>query len=151
MNARHAVMFALLVAAPAARLEAQESPFFGSVPQGTPAKEPVALSLKDAAARALQFNLGLLLQDESARVAHGARWTALAGNTALSAMIVNSSPPSRHTESAARTLSRSRRATSFSTRSPISWPCVSLICLSPSRSTNSRPTPCFNRAARTSA
>ena len=78
MNARHAVMIALLAAAPAARLEAQESPFFGSVPQGTPAKEPVALSLKDAAARALQFNLGLLLQEESARVAHGARWTALA-------------------------------------------------------------------------
>ncbi len=78
MNARHAVIIALLIAAPAARLEAQESPFFGSVPQGTPSAQPLALSLKDTAARALQFNLGLLLQEEAAHVAHGARRTALA-------------------------------------------------------------------------
>src|SRR5207244_2362448 len=48
----------------------------------------------------------------------------------------NSSPPSRATKSLARRTVRSRRATSTSSPSPISWPCASLICLKPSRSMN---------------
>jgi hypothetical protein len=48
------------------------------VPQGTATAEPLALSFKDTLDRALQFNLGLLLQEESRKAAHGARWEALA-------------------------------------------------------------------------
>jgi outer membrane protein TolC len=54
------------------------SPFFGSAPQGTATTAPISLSVKDAVDRALQFNLGLLLQEEEAKRAHGARWRALA-------------------------------------------------------------------------
>jgi outer membrane protein TolC len=36
------------------------------------------LSVKEAVSRALQYNLGLLLQEEAVRSAHGARWRALA-------------------------------------------------------------------------
>jgi outer membrane protein TolC len=55
------------------------SPFFGSATQGTATDTPINLSVKDAVDRALQFNLGLLLQEEEAKSAHGARWRALAG------------------------------------------------------------------------
>jgi len=54
------------------------SPFFGSASQGTASATPISLSVKDAVDRALQFNLGLLLQEEEAKRAHGARWRALA-------------------------------------------------------------------------
>lgn len=57
---------------------APPSPFMGSVPQGTATADAVPLSLKDAVTRALQYNLGLLLQEESVKAAHGARWRALA-------------------------------------------------------------------------
>ena len=50
---------------------APTSPFLGSVPQGTATAEPIPLSLKDAVNRALQFNLGLLLQEQA--VKRGAR------------------------------------------------------------------------------
>jgi outer membrane protein TolC len=56
----------------------QSSPFFGSVPKGTVTAEPLALSVKDAVQRALQNNLGLLVQEESEATARGARWRALA-------------------------------------------------------------------------
>ena len=56
----------------------QTSPFFGSVPRGTATPEPLALTVKDAVQRALQNNLGLLLQEESETSARGARWRALA-------------------------------------------------------------------------
>ena len=39
---------------------------------------PIRLSVKDAVERALEFNLGLLLQEEAVKNAHGARWRALA-------------------------------------------------------------------------
>src|SRR3954467_6230044 len=55
------------------------SPFFGSATQGTVSATPINLSVKDAVERALQFNLGLLLQEEEAKLAHGAGWRALAG------------------------------------------------------------------------
>ncbi|MBW8869093.1 MAG: TolC family protein, partial [Acidobacteria bacterium] len=54
------------------------SPFFGSASQGTASATPISLSVKDAVDRALQFNLGLLLQEEEVKRAHGARWRALA-------------------------------------------------------------------------
>ncbi|MGE4085762.1 MAG: TolC family protein [Vicinamibacterales bacterium] len=57
---------------------AASSPFRGSRPQGEPSAEPLRLSLKDTVERALQFNLGLLLQEEAASAARGARWRALA-------------------------------------------------------------------------
>jgi outer membrane protein TolC len=61
----------------AARATAQ-SPFFGSVTKGTATAESVPLTVKDAVQRALQNNLGLLLQEENAATARGARWRALA-------------------------------------------------------------------------
>ena len=55
-----------------------QGPFFGSVPKGTPTAEPLPLTVKDAVQRALQNNLGLLLQEENATTASGAKWRALA-------------------------------------------------------------------------
>ena len=73
---------AMLAAAamPAAAQSARElnDAFRGSVPQGTATAEPLPLSFKDTLDRALQFNLGLLLQEESRKAAHGARREALA-------------------------------------------------------------------------
>ena len=54
------------------------NPFSGSVPRGEVTTQPVPLSLKDAVQRALRNNLGLLLQEEAASSARGARWRALA-------------------------------------------------------------------------
>jgi outer membrane protein TolC len=54
------------------------SPFLGSAPKAEVSATPVELSVKDAVQRALQFNLGLLLQEEAVKNAHGARWRALA-------------------------------------------------------------------------
>ncbi|MEZ5287618.1 MAG: hypothetical protein R2712_23010, partial [Vicinamibacterales bacterium] len=54
------------------------STFRGSVPTGTASAEPVALTVKDAVSRALEHNLGLLVQEASADAAEGARWRALA-------------------------------------------------------------------------
>ena len=73
-----------LVGLSAGPLAAQETrptplnPFFGSVPKGTRTAEPLSLSVKDAIQRALENNLGLLLQEESESAAGGARWRALA-------------------------------------------------------------------------
>ncbi len=65
--------------APSGGAQAPETnPFFGSVPQGSVSAEPLPLSVKDAVDRALKNNLGLLLQEESASAAKGARWRALA-------------------------------------------------------------------------
>jgi len=57
---------------------APSSPFFGSIPRGTATTTPMPLSAKDAVERALQNNLGLLLQEEAATTAHGAHWRAIA-------------------------------------------------------------------------
>jgi outer membrane protein TolC len=54
------------------------NPFLGSPPQGAVSATPIGLSVKDAVDRALQFNLGLLLQEEDVKTAQGARWRALA-------------------------------------------------------------------------
>ena len=54
------------------------NPFLGSAPRGTATAGPIALSVKEAVERALRFNLGLLLQEEAVKDAHGARWRALA-------------------------------------------------------------------------
>jgi outer membrane protein TolC len=71
----------LLVSASAAAQNSRQppnNPFLGSVPKGPVTPDPLALSVKDAVQRALQNNLGLLLQEESETVARGARWRALA-------------------------------------------------------------------------
>jgi outer membrane protein TolC len=53
------------------------SPFLGGVPSGKPGPGVMPLSLKDAVDRGLKFNLGLLLAEEGARAARGARLRAL--------------------------------------------------------------------------
>ncbi|MEZ5289516.1 MAG: TolC family protein [Vicinamibacterales bacterium] len=81
---RAVVALATLLAAPplaAAQSpggSAPPSPFLGSAPRGTATAEPLALSMKEALDRALDANLGLLLQEDAARGARGARWRALA-------------------------------------------------------------------------
>jgi outer membrane protein TolC len=83
---RRAIACMVAALAIAARASAQTgdvqmgggSPFLGSPPQGTVSATPIGLSVKDAVDRALQFNLGLLLQEEEVKNAHGARWRALA-------------------------------------------------------------------------
>jgi outer membrane protein TolC len=83
MNARRfpALIAALAVAFASttarAQTTAQTNPFFGSTPQGTPTAEPLKLTLKDTITRALQYNLGLLLQQQALKAAQGARWKAL--------------------------------------------------------------------------
>ena len=81
------VLLLLAVAAPARaqapagavqQQGAPSSPFFGSVPKQPVSPEPLALSVKEAVQRALEHNLGLLLQEEAVNAAHGARWRALA-------------------------------------------------------------------------
>jgi outer membrane protein TolC len=77
------LLAAALVAAAALPSAAQSTAgaadvLHGSVPQGMATPEPLALSVKDTIDRALQFNLGLLLQEETLKSAHGARWRALA-------------------------------------------------------------------------
>ena len=56
----------LAAAAVVAALLAQQStsPYLGSVSKGTATAEPLKLSVNDAVQRALQTNLGLLLQEE---------------------------------------------------------------------------------------
>ena len=78
MKARCGALVALLALGPVT-LDAQQttSPFTGSVPKGTASAQPVPLSIKEAVKQALDNNLGLLLQEESVREAHGARWRAL--------------------------------------------------------------------------
>ncbi len=78
IRASAALVSLLALTAPAAA-QTPNNPFFGSAPQGTATAESLPLSLKDAVERALKYNLGLLLQEESVKTAHGARWRALAG------------------------------------------------------------------------
>ena len=71
----------LLVSVPGAAQSTTQSPpnpFLGSVSKGPVSPQPLALSVKDAVQRALENNLGLLLQEESETSARGARWRALA-------------------------------------------------------------------------
>jgi len=70
----------VLVGIPAAAQSTRQTPpnpFLGSVSKGAATAEPLALSVKDAVQRALENNLGLLLQEESETSARGARWRAL--------------------------------------------------------------------------
>lgn len=86
MISRQTILFStafLLISLPAAAQSTSRqgppSPFFGSVVKGAATPAPLALSVKDAVQRALESNLGLLLQEESEATAHGAHWRALAG------------------------------------------------------------------------
>lgn len=55
----------------------QTNPFLGSVPSGTATADTLALSIGDAIDGALQHNLGVLLGQQAADQARGARWVAL--------------------------------------------------------------------------
>jgi outer membrane protein TolC len=57
----------------------QTSPNSGSVPSGTASSEVLHLSLRDAIARALRYNLGQIESGENARIARGERLRALSG------------------------------------------------------------------------
>jgi outer membrane protein TolC len=59
-------------------LGASTNPFLGGLPKGEVTPQPLPLSLKDAVQRALQNNLGLLLQEQASETARGAHWRALA-------------------------------------------------------------------------
>jgi outer membrane protein TolC len=73
-------MTGLAAATVVAALLAQQppSPYLGSVSKGTVTAEPLRLSVADALQRALQANLGLLLQQENEATAGSARLRALA-------------------------------------------------------------------------
>src|SRR6476660_9466729 len=53
------------------------NPFYGSVAQGTATPDSLPLSLTEAIARGLRYNLGSLLSDQNARATRGARLVAL--------------------------------------------------------------------------
>jgi outer membrane protein TolC len=57
----------------------QTSPNSGSVPSGTASSEVLHLSLRDAIARALRYNLGQIESGENARIARGERLRTLSG------------------------------------------------------------------------
>lgn len=71
---RSAVCLALL---PAVTLLSQETRFQGSVPTGTASPTPLALTLRDAIARGLRTNLGLLVSGTASDAARGERLRAL--------------------------------------------------------------------------
>jgi len=53
------------------------NPFFGSIAQGTATTEELPVSLTEAIARGLRYNLGSLLSDQNTRATRGARLVAL--------------------------------------------------------------------------
>jgi outer membrane protein TolC len=57
---------------------APPNPYLGSVPTGSLSNQPLRLSVKEAVERALAHNLGLMLEQDTADAARGARWRALA-------------------------------------------------------------------------
>ena len=56
---------------PSVPLPPPNSPYLGGVPKGEPTPTAVPLSVKDAIARGLQANLGLLVAQEGVTDAHG--------------------------------------------------------------------------------
>ncbi len=62
---------------PGAGTVPNQSPFFGSVPEGKATNEVLPLSFKDAIDRGLRNNLGILLQSDSSLTARGERWKEL--------------------------------------------------------------------------
>lgn len=71
-------MTLLALAVAALALAQNSNPYLGSVPQGEPTAETQQLSLTDAIARGLKYNLGPVLAGENARSARAARLEALA-------------------------------------------------------------------------
>lgn len=63
--------------APAVGMETAQNPFTGSVPRGTASGEELALPLAEAIERGLKANLGLVLTDQGAAAARGARRVSL--------------------------------------------------------------------------
>ncbi len=62
---------------PVTAISAPQNPFFGSVTAGVSTTGILALSLREAVQRGLQYNLGLLLDEQSTQAERGARWQAL--------------------------------------------------------------------------
>ncbi len=60
-----------------ANYSSSQSPFLGSVPEGTASKQVLSLSFKDAIDRGLRNNLGLLLQSNDILAARGQKWHEL--------------------------------------------------------------------------
>src|SRR5579864_3683302 len=61
----------------AASSSANQSSFFGSAPSGKATPDVLQLSIEDAFRRGLQYNLALLLDEQTTRAARGQRWKAL--------------------------------------------------------------------------
>jgi outer membrane protein TolC len=64
---------------PSVPLPPPTSPYLGGVPKGDPTGSALPLTLKDAIARGLQANLGLLVAQEGVTAARGTRWESLSG------------------------------------------------------------------------
>jgi outer membrane protein TolC len=74
-----AALISLLALAAPAAAQTPNNPVLRQRAAGAATAGSLPLSLKDAVERALKYNLGLLLQEESVKEADGARWRALAG------------------------------------------------------------------------
>ncbi len=64
-------------ATPSVTLPGSQSPFLGSEPEGKASSVVLQLSFKEAIARGLRNNLGLLLSDDQTITARGERWKEL--------------------------------------------------------------------------
>lgn len=83
------ILFCLIIPVSVAAQTNQPSANFGSVPSGTASNEVLHLTLRDAIARALRYNLGQIESGENARIARGQRLRAL---SALSPQVNAGSP-----------------------------------------------------------
>ena len=71
------ILFVLIGGFPTLSAAQTQSTFLGSVPTGQVSATPVNLSLQDAFARALKYNLGAIESDQETRAAHAARLRGL--------------------------------------------------------------------------
>ncbi len=78
MRAAAFIIVVLLLAQAAGAQSPGTSPFFGGVPTGTATAEPIALSITEAIARSLKYNLGVMNAERGITRAQGARWQELA-------------------------------------------------------------------------
>src|SRR5262245_41541106 len=80
LTERNVMTFGMAAVTVVTALLAQQplTPYYGSVSKGAITAEPLKLSVVDVVQRALQSNLGLLLQQENETTARSARMRALA-------------------------------------------------------------------------
>lgn len=62
---------------PSSNINSQQDPFLGSVPSGRATPQVLRLSLREAIARGLRYNLALLLDAQSTQESRGQRWLSL--------------------------------------------------------------------------